>query len=59
MNHDFFDDDVPPDASRTFRPASRAPDYSALKLLVAIVLIALGCALLISAASPPLIAIGS
>lgn len=53
MNPHFFDDDIPPDASRTFRPAPRRRDYSALKLLAAIALVAIGCALLITAGSPP------
>ena len=54
MNPHFFDDDLPPDASRTFRPAPRRRDWSALKLIVAIVLIAFGCALLMTANSPPM-----
>ena len=59
MNSNFNDDDLPPDASRTFRPAPRRRDYSALKLVIAIVLIAAGCALLITAGTSALPAIGS
>lgn len=53
MNPRFFDDDIPPDASRTFGPTPHRRDFTALKTIVAIALIALGCALLITAGSPP------
>lgn len=59
MNSNFFDDDIPPDASRTFRPTPRRRDFSALKLTLAIALVAFGCALLITAGSPSFIAVGS
>jgi hypothetical protein len=52
MNSHFFDDDLPPDASRTFRPVARRRDYSTLRLIAAIVLVAIGCALLITAGNP-------
>jgi hypothetical protein len=52
MNSHFFDDDLPPDASRTFRPVTRRRDYSTLRLIAAIVLVAIGCALLITAGNP-------
>lgn len=45
--------DVAPDASRTFRPMPRHRDYAALRMVLALVLIAFGCALLITAGCPP------